>query len=248
MKNAQLCIDHEPDTEVTCYYMDIRSFGKGYEEFYKTSQEKYGIEFIRGKPAQIFENDDLTLTIRAEDTLLGKVTEYTYALVVLSVGLEHSAGSDELRQTLGLSRSADGFYMEAHPKLRPVDTLTDGVYIAGVAQGPKDIPDSVAQGSAAASRAAIPMAKGEVEIEPIIASNDDAVCGACQVCVELCPFAAITIATGVGGKEFAQINSALCKGCGTCVGACPSGAMNQQHFKTEQIMAQISAALEDIGK
>ena len=109
-------------------------------------------------------------------------------------------------------------------------------------------PDSVAQGSAAASRAAIPMAKGEVEIEPIIASNDETVCGACQVCVELCPFDAISIATGVGGKEFAQINSALCKGCGTCVGACPSGAMNQQHFKTEQIMAQISAALEDLGK
>ncbi|WP_405269067.1 4Fe-4S binding protein, partial [Methanobrevibacter sp.] len=107
---------------------------------------------------------------------------------------------------------------------------------------------SVAQGSAAASRAAIPMAKGEVEIEPIIASNDENVCGACQVCVELCPFGAIAIATGVGGKEFAQINSALCKGCGTCVGACPSGAMNQQHFKTEQIMAQISAALEDLGK
>ena len=248
MKNAQLCIDHEPDTEVTCYYMDIRSFGKGFEEFYKTSQEKYGIEFIRGRPAEILENDDLTLTVRAEDTLLGKVTEYTYDLVVLSVGLEPPKGSNELRQTLGLSRTTDGFYMEAHPKLRPVDTLTDGVYIAGVAQGPKDIPDSVAQGSAAASRAAIPMAKGEVEIEPIIASNDENVCGACQVCVELCPFAAITIATGVGGKEFAQINSALCKGCGTCVGACPSGAMDQQHFKTDQIMAQISAALEDIGK
>ena len=248
MKNAQLCIDHEPDTEVTCYYMDIRSFGKGFEEFYKTSQEKYGIEFIRGRPAEILENDDLTLTVRAEDTLLGKVTEYTYDLVVLSVGLEPPKGSNELRQTLGLSRTSDGFYMEAHPKLRPVDTLTDGVYIAGVAQGPKDIPDSVAQGSAAASRAAIPMAKGEVEIEPIIASNDETVCGACQVCVELCPFDAIAIATGVGGKEFAQINSALCKGCGTCVGACPSGAMNQQHFKTEQIMAQISAALEDLGK
>ena len=114
--------------------------------------------------------------------------------------------------------------MEAHPKLRPVDTLTDGVYIAGVAQGPKDIPDSVAQGSAAASRAAIPMAKGQVEIEPIIARTDDVICGACEVCVE------------------------LCKGCGTCVGACPSGAMDQQHFKTDQIMAQISAALEDVGK
>ena len=247
MKNAQLCIDHEPDTEVTCYYMDIRSFGKGYEEFYKTSQEKYGIEFIRGRPAQIFENDDLTLTIRAEDTLLGKVTEYTYDLVVLSVGLEHSAGSDELRQTLGLSRSADGFYMEAHPKLRPVDTLTDGVYIAGVAQGPKDIPDAVAQGSAAASRASIPMAKGEVEIEPITADTDTTVCGACEVCVELCPFGAVTI-EGEGADKHAAINVALCKGCGTCVGACPSGAMNQNHFKTEQIMAQIAAALEDVAK
>ncbi len=247
MKNAQLCIDHEPDTEVTCYYMDIRSFGKGFEEFYKTSQEKYGIEFIRGRPAEILENDDLTLTVRAEDTLLGKVTEYTYDLVVLSVGLEPPKGSNELRQTLGLSRTSDGFYMEAHPKLRPVDTLTDGVYIAGVAQGPKDIPDAVAQGSAAASRASIPMAKGEVEIEPITADTDTTVCGACEVCVELCPFGAVTI-EGEGADKHAAINVALCKGCGTCVGACPSGAMNQNHFKTEQIMAQIAAALEDVAK
>ncbi len=247
MKNAQLCIDHEPDTEVTCYYMDIRSFGKGFEEFYKTSQEKYGIEFIRGRPAEILENDDLTLTIRAEDTLLGKVTEYTYDLVVLSVGLEPPKGSNELRQTLGLSRTSDGFYMEAHPKLRPVDTLTDGVYIAGVAQGPKDIPDAVAQGSAAASRASIPMAKGEVEIEPITADTDTTVCGACEVCVELCPFGAVSI-EGEGADKHAAINVALCKGCGTCVGACPSGAMNQNHFKTEQIMAQIAAALEDVAK
>ena len=226
MKNAQLCIDHEPDTEVTCYYMDIRSFGKGFEEFYKTSQEKYGIEFIRGRPAEIIENDDLTLTVRAEDTLLGKVTEYTYDLVVLSVGLEPPKGSNELRQTLGLSRTSDGFYMEAHPKLRPVDTLTDGVYIAGVAQGPKDIPDAVAQGSAAASRASIPMAKGEVEIEPITADTDTTVCGACEVCVELCPFGAVSI-EGEGADKHAAINVALCKGCGTCVGACPSGAMNR---------------------
>ena len=247
MKNAQLCIDHEPDTEVTCYYMDIRSFGKGYEEFYKNSQEKYGIEFLRGRPAEIIENEDLSLTIRAEDTLLGKITEYTYDMVVLSVGLEPPAGSNELRQTLGLSKTSDGFYMEAHPKLRPVDTLTDGVYIAGVAQGPKDIPDSVAQGSAAASRAAIPMAKGEVEIEPITASTDETVCGACEVCVELCPFGAVSI-EGEGDEKHAAINVALCKGCGTCVGACPSGAMNQNHFKTEQIMAQISAALEDVAK
>lgn len=241
MKNAQLIIDHEADTDVTLYYMDIRAFGKGFEEFYKNSQEKYGISFLRGRPAEIIENDDLTLTVRSEDTLLGKVTEYDYDLVVLSVGLEPPAGIETLRQTLGLSKSGDGFLLEAHPKLRPVDTLTDGIYLAGVSQGPKDIPDAVAQGSGAASRASIPMSQGEVEIEPITASSDPDVCGACEMCVELCPFGAIDIE-----DEVAVVNVALCKGCGTCAAACPSGAMNQQHFKTEQIMAQIEAALENL--
>jgi len=240
MKNAQLIKDKSPDAEVTLYYMDIRAFGKGFEEFYKRSQEKYGIKFIRGRPAEVLENEDLTLTVRGEDTLLGKVTEYDYDLVVLSIGLVPPEGSEDLRQTIGLSRSADGFLMEAHPKLRPVDTLTDGVYLAGVSQGPKDIPDAVAQGSGAASRAAIPMVKGEVEIEPIVATTDLEICGACEVCVELCPFGAIAIE-----DEQAKVNVALCKGCGTCVAACPSGAMDQQHFKTDQIMAQIMAALED---
>ncbi|MDR1819262.1 MAG: CoB--CoM heterodisulfide reductase iron-sulfur subunit A family protein [Methanobrevibacter sp.] len=243
MKNAQLIIDHEADSDVTLYYMDIRAFGKGFEEFYKNSQEKYGIKFLRGRPAEIIENPDLTLTVRSEDTLLGKVTEYEYDLVVLSVGLVPPEGSETLRQTIGLSKSADGFLMEAHPKLRPVDTLTDGVYLAGVSQGPKDIPDAVAQGSGAASRAAIPMVKGEVEIEPIIATTDENICGACEVCVDLCPYTAITIE-----NDQAKVNVALCKGCGTCVGACPSGAMDQNHFKTSQIMAQIEAALEDLGK
>lgn len=243
MKNAQLIIDHEPDTEVAIYYMDIRAFGKGFEEFYKRSQEKYGIKFIRGRPAAVLENPDKTLTVRAEDSLLGKVTEYDYDMVVLSVGLQPPANSETLRQTLGISKSADGFLMEAHPKLRPVDTLTDGIYLAGVAQGPKDIPDAVAQASGAAARAAIPMIKGEVEIEPIVAAVDEDVCGGCEVCIELCPFGAIEKADGK-----AHINIALCKGCGTCVGACPSGALDQQHFKTSQIMAQIAAAMNEPAK
>ena len=243
MKNAQLIKDHEPDTEIAIYYMDIRAFGKGFEEFYKRSQEKYGIKFIRGRPATVLENPDQTLTVRAEDTMLGKVTEYDYDMVVLSVGLEPPAGMEELRQTIGLSKSADGFLMEAHPKLRPVDTLTDGVYLAGVSQGPKDIPDAVAQASGAAARAAIPMVKGEVEIEPIIASVDEDVCGACEVCIELCPFGAIDVE-----DEHAQVNIALCKGCGTCVAACPSGALDQQHFRTSQIMAQIEADMEKPAK
>jgi heterodisulfide reductase subunit A len=243
MKNAQLIKDHEPDTEVTIYYMDIRAFGKGFEEFYRRSQEKYGIKFVRGRPATVLENPDQTLTIRAEDTMLGKVTEYDYDMVVLSVGLEPPEGIEELRQTIGLSKSADGFLMEAHPKLRPVDTLTDGVYLAGVSQGPKDIPDAVAQASGAAARAAIPMVKGEVEIEPIVASVNEDVCGGCEVCLELCPFSAIE-----REDERAHVNIALCKGCGTCVAACPSGAMDQQHFRTAQIMAQIEAAMGGTGE
>ena len=243
MKNAQLIKDHEPDTEVTIYYMDIRAFGKGFEEFYKRSQEKYGIKFVRGRPATVLENPDQTLTIRAEDTMLAKVTEYNYDMVVLSVGLEPPEGIEELRQTIGLSKSADGFLMEAHPKLRPVDTLTDGVYLAGVSQGPKDIPDAVAQASGAAARAAIPMVKGEVEIEPIVANVNEDVCGGCEVCLELCPFGAIE-----REDEQAHVNIALCKGCGTCVAACPSGAMDQQHFRTAQIMAQIEAAMGGTGQ
>ena len=242
MKNAQLIKDHEPDTEVTIYYMDIRAFGKGFEEFYKRSQEKYGIKFVRGRPAAILGNPDETLTVRAEDSLLGKVTEYNYDMVVLAAGLVPPAGANELRQTIGLSKSADGFLMEAHPKLRPVDTLTEGVFLAGVSQGPKDIPDSVAQASGAAARAAIPMVKGEVQIEPIVAFTDEEVCGGCAVCLELCPYGALTKEDG-----HAAVNIALCHGCGTCVAACPSGAMNQSHFKTEQIMAQIEAALGGTG-
>ena len=242
MKNAQLIKDHEPDTEVTIYYMDIRAFGKGFEEFYKRSQEKYGIKFVRGRPAAILGNPDETLTVRAEDSLLGKVTEYNYDMVVLAAGLVPPAGANDLRQTIGLSKSADGFLMEAHPKLRPVDTLTEGVFLAGVSQGPKDIPDSVAQASGAAARAAIPMVKGEVQIEPIVAFTDEEVCGGCAVCLELCPYGALTKEDG-----HAAVNIALCHGCGTCVAACPSGAMNQSHFKTEQIMAQIEAALGGTG-
>ena len=242
MKNAQLVKDHEPDTEVTIYYMDIRAFGKGFEEFYKRSQEKYGIKFVRGRPAAILGNPDQTLTVRAEDSLLGRVTEYNYDMVVLAAGLVPPAGANELRQTIGLSKSSDGFLMEAHPKLRPVDTLTEGVFLAGVAQGPKDIPDSVAQASGAAARAAIPMVKGEVEIEPITAYTNEDVCGACAVCVELCPYGALAIDEG-----HATVNIALCHGCGTCAAACPSGAMDQSHFKTDQIMAQIEAAMGGTG-
>lgn len=245
MKNSQLIIEHEPDTKIDIYYMDIRAFSKGYEEFYERSAWQYGINFIRGRPSEIIEIPETkNLIIKAEDTLLGESIEKEYDMVVLSVGMVPPSSMDEVQKVLSISKSADGFFMEAHPKLKPVDTATDGIYLAGACQGPKDIPSSVAQGSAAASRAAIPMAKGEVNVEPIVAEVNGNVCGGCGICVKQCPYGAPKL-VDKDGKLVAEVISALCKGCGTCVAGCPSGAMEQNHFKTLQLFKQIEGAFKD---
>jgi heterodisulfide reductase subunit A len=171
-------------------------------------------------------------------------------MFVLSVGLEAVANAGELASLLSVQRSADGFFMEAHPKLRPVDTLTDGIFIAGVAQGPKDIPDTVAQAKGAASSAAALMAQGEVEIEPYFSVVMDHLCSGCKSCISLCPFGAIDFDEF---KKIAVVNPALCKGCGTCVSACPTGAMVQNHFAGLQLNSIINVAtnyspLENGGK
>ncbi len=241
IKNARLYKEKHPDADIYIFYMDIRAFGKGYEEFYQSAQEDYGVKFIRGRPGKI-EGDPKTknLIVKVEDTLLGKNLDMELDLVVLSVGLEPPADADELQKLLRLSRTADGFFMEAHPKLRPVDTLTGGLFLAGTVQGPKDIPDTVVQGSAAASRAAILMAAGEVEVEPIVASVDSDNCIGCRICERVCDFGAIEIV-----EKKAVINEVLCKGCGGCAGACPTGAMQIRHFEDDQIMAMICAAFEE---
>ena len=241
IKNARLYKEKHPDSDIYIFYVDIRAFGKGYEEFYQSAQEEYGVKFIRGRPGKI-EEDPKTknLVVKVEDTLLGKNLEMELDLVVLSVGLEPPTDADELQKLLRISRGTDGFFMEAHPKLRPVDTLTGGLFLAGTAQGPKDIPDTVVQGSAAASRAAIPMATGEVEVEPIVASVDSDKCIGCRICERVCDFGAIEIV-----EKKATINEVLCKGCGGCAGACPTGAMQIMHFKDDQIMAMICAAFEE---
>lgn len=240
IKNARLYKEKHPESDIYIFYMDIRAFGKGYEEFYQSAQEDYGVKFIRGRPGKIegnLETDELV--VKVEDTLLGKNLEIELDLVVLSVGMEPSEDADKLQKLLRISRGADGFFMEAHPKLRPVDTLTGGVFLAGTVQGPKDIPDTVVQGSAAASRAAIPMAAGEVEVEPIVASVDIDACIGCRICERACDFGAIEII-----DRKAKVNEVLCKGCGACAGACPMGAMQIKHFKNDQIMAMICAAFE----
>ncbi len=240
-KQARQYMEKHPDAEVYIFYMDIRAFGKGYEEFYESAGENYGINYIRGRIAEVSEAKDHGIIIRAEDTLLQQPIELKVDLFVLSTGLEARSDADKVSSLLSVQRTADGFFMEAHPKLRPVDTLTDGIFVAGVAQGPKDIPDTVAQAKAAASSAAGLMAKGEVEIEPYYAVVLEHQCSGCMSCQSLCPFGAIDFDTF---KKIAVVNPVLCKGCGTCVSACPSGAMVQNHFANVQLNSMINWALK----
>ena len=240
-KQARQYKEKHPESEVYIFYIDIRAFGRGYEEFYESASENYGINYIRGRIGEVWEDKDHNIVIRAEDTLIQTPIELTVDLFILSIGLEAVADADKISSLLSVQRSEDGFFMEAHPKLRPVDTLTDGIFIAGVAQGPKDIPDTVAQAKGAASSAAALMAQGEVEIEPYYAVVLDHLCSGCRTCQSLCPFGAIDFDEF---KKIAVVNSALCKGCGTCVSACPSGAMVQNHFTSIQLDSIINIAVK----
>jgi len=244
IKNSQIIMEHEPETEIAVYYNDIRAFGKGFEELYHRVREEYGVEFVRGRPAKLTQNPETKrITIRAEETLLNRITEREFDLVVLSVGLIPSEGSKQIGKILSLTTSPDGFFQEAHPKLRPVDTALDGVYIAGCAQGPKDIPDSVAQAKAAASSAAAPMFAKKVTIEPLTAFINEELCVGCGLCSELCPYGAPELVPGEKGGTKARIIEALCHGCGTCAASCPQKAITPKQFTDDQIFSEIQAAL-----
>ena len=244
IKNAQILMEHEPDTHIAIYYNDIRAFGKGFEELYHRIREEYQVEFIRGRPAKLSENPSTkSITIRAEETLLNKITERDFDLVVLSVGLRPSEGSNRIAKILSLTTSPDGFLAEAHPKLRPVDTAVDGVFIAGCAQGPKDIPDSVAQAKAAAASAAAPMFARMVTIEPLTAFVNEDTCLGCGLCTELCPYGAPELIQGAKGGTKAHVIEALCHGCGTCAASCPQKAIVTKQFTDDQIYSEIQAAL-----
>jgi len=180
------------------------------------------------------------LLIRCEDTLIGKFREIPVDMVILCNAIEPKRDAAHLARIFGLSRSPDGFFLERHPKLDPVATTTDGLFIAGCAQGPKDIPDSVAQASAAAARMLATISKGVVEIDPIRAEVDEALCSGCRTCVPLCPYNAIEY---LEAKKISQVNSTLCKGCGTCVAACPSGAISGYGFTDAQVNAELEGIL-----
>lgn len=238
-KQAHLAKD-KTGGEVYQFYIDMRTPGKDYEEFYKRMQ-KEGIRYVRGKVAEVLPDPSGSgkLLVRGEDTLLNRYVEVPADLVVLLTAIKPSEGSREIGKLFGVSVGKDGFFTEAHPKLKPVDTTTAGVFLAGCAQGPRDIPDTVAQASGAAARALILLNQGEVEIEPTVAEVVRERCSGCGECILACPFHAIE---RVEGK--AQVNIALCKGCGTCVGACLAKAIIGHHFTDEALVAQVEGIFE----
>ena len=242
---VQLKEKYKEDIEVYVFYMDIRSPGKGYEEFYDRARER-GAVFIRGRVSRIDEDPTThNLVVHSEDQTLGQPIEIEADMVVLATAGIPKKGSEEVARILNLSRGADGFFMESHPKLKPLDAPTDGVFYAGACQGLKDIPFSVSQGSGAASRAATVISKPKWKIEPIVSIVDESKCrnktAKCGVCQDKCPYGAIVIEP----NKAAQIITASCHGCGTCVAECPQDAITQMHFTDAQILAQIRAALED---
>lgn len=243
LKFAHL-IRERTGAEIFNFYIDMRCPGKGYEEFYERLLEE-GNHFIRGRAAEVTDapaipEEEGSLIVRAEDSLAGFVRRIPVDMVVLMVGMEPQADAQAVRKMFNVSCSTEGFFQERHPKLAPVSTTTDGLFLAGCCQGPKDIPDSVAQAGAAAAEALALIDAGFVEMEPMTASVSEEYCSGCKTCVGLCPYHAITM---LEQRDVAHINAVLCKGCGTCTAACPSGAITQNLFEDREVFAEIEEML-----
>jgi heterodisulfide reductase subunit A len=219
--------------------MDIRAFGKDYEEFYERVQRE-GVYFVRGRGAEVVVLDDGRIQVKAENTNLGIPVQIDVDMVILETAMEAPHDSDRVATLFGISRSASGFFQEAHPKLRPFHTNTDGVFLAGACQAPKDVPDTVAHAGAAASEVLALLSRGEVVISPTTAVVDERFCSGCKTCITLCPYSAISFDEAA---RVARVNEALCKGCGTCVAACPAEAITARHFADRQILAELEALL-----
>jgi heterodisulfide reductase subunit A len=233
------------DAEVVEFYRDMRAFGKDYEGFFHRT-EAHGVQFARFDGEIRVEQRDGSLAVITTEVYTGEPIETVVDMVVLSTGAEAQSDQHEVGALFGVSRSPDGFFLEKHPKLAPVETSTDGVFLAGACQGPKDIPDSVAQGGAAAAAALTLLDHGLVELEPFTAFIDSEKCGSCHTCEGLCPYGAVSMVTW-NDKQVAQINEVLCKGCGACVAACPAGAATQNGFTNEQVLAEIEGMLGLVG-
>jgi len=241
IKSTLMLKEHYPDMDIKVFYIDIRAFGKGFEELYKRSR-RLGVNYVRGLPGTVEQKQDGSLRVAVENTATGKLEIHHLDMLVLAIGIKPAAGTRKLQEMLGLQLNPDGFFLEAHPKLLPVDAATRGIFYAGCAEGPKDIKESVTQASAAAARAIRLMHKGEISSEPITSQVITEHCKICGKCAEVCPYNAITV--DVKKKIPAVVNTAACAGCGTCAAECPFGAITMNHFTDEQILNQVDALLE----
>jgi len=243
VKSAIMLKEHYPEMEVKVFYIDIRAFGKGFEDLFRRSKG-LGVRYIRGLPGSVREDaetEDLILTV--ENTATNALDTHRVEMVILSVGLEPPKDMKVIQEMLSLQMTSDGYYLEAHPKLLPVDSASRGIFFAGCAEGPKDIKDSVTQASAAAARAMRLMNPGTLSVEAITATIDQELCNACGLCAKACPYNAIVVDTkaNIG----ARVTEAACAGCGNCAAECPRGAIQMNHFTDAQIEAQIDAILEE---
>jgi len=246
LKFAHLVME-KTGAQVYNFYIDMRPISKGYEEFYHRILSE-GTTFIRGKVSEITDaahapDEEGKLIVVAEDTLIGRQRRVPVDMVILAAGLEPRADSQEVGYMFGVGCGDTGFFTERHPKLDPVATATEGVFIAGACQGAKDIPDSVAQGAAAAARVLGTISRREVALEPVRASIDESRCSGCRICNNMCPYNAIDF---IEAEGVSRVNPALCKGCGTCVAACPSQVITGAHFTFDQLMAEIDGILVDV--
>jgi heterodisulfide reductase subunit A len=243
VKETLLLKEHYPTTEAKVFYNEVRAFGKGFEDLVRRSREG-GSQYIRGIPGQIDEDPatkDLIITV--EDTTTGRIVDHRLDMVVLALGVTPRGDSEGIQRLLALSRTSDGFFMESHPKLKPVDAPTAGVFFAGCAESPKDVKDSVTQGSAAADRAMLLLGSGKINIEAITSVVKEEVCNACGRCIRTCAYGAIS---GDPKKKIkAVVAEAMCHGCGACAAECPKDCITMKHFTDPQILAMVDMMLEE---
>ena len=247
-KHAMLTRDKYPDTDVYVFYIDVRTPGKAFDEFYRRAVEEYGVHYVKGMVGKVVPEGN-KLKVQTSDLINGKQLHIDADLVVLAAAIEPDKSARPLATMLTASMDTNDFFTEAHPKLRPVESPTAGVFLSGACQGPKDIPETVSQAGAAASKVIGLLCKDHLTGNPCIAFSNELMCNGCSSCERVCPYGAITYEE----KEFrmpdrttrrrrvASVNPAVCQGCGACTVACPSGAMDLNGFKNNQIMAEVDA-------
>ena len=246
-KHAMLIRDKYPDTKVHVFYIDVRTPGKNFDEFYRRAVEQYGVDYIKGMVGKVAKEGD-KLMVRGSDLINNQQVEIAADLVVLATAIEPDPTARSIGTMLTASMDTNDFFTEAHAKLRPVESPTAGIFLSGVAQGPKDVPETVAQASAAAAKVIGLLAKDHLVTNPCVAHSDELLCNGCSQCEKVCPYGAITYiekeVRGPGVREvrrIAQVNPAVCQGCGACTVTCPSGAMDLKGFANKQIMAEVDA-------